>query len=459
MMDPQNNKILARAIIASQFAPPFMFAGVAVAIPSMGTDLHAGAISMGLLESLFLASQLALLLTIGRLADSSDKRTLYKYAMLGFGISSVLISLVSSLPLILALRFLQGITSAIFAATGPAILAEIVPANQRGRAYGSSIGAVYAGLTLGPLLAGILNDLYGWRAVFLAGGIILLMAAALILRLMQSRWRHPPKGAVHLPSSAIMLAAVGCLVAGTSLIHQGILGALFLLGGVVFAAGFIIWQLRLERPLLDIRALAGHPVLWKALLVQLLLYVSAASTVFMLSLFMQVALGESAQTAGQVIAAGTVLMVVIAPLSGRLADRFPPQLVTSAGLGCVLLSSFMGIMLGKDSGLTFLIIMFTLQGIGFALFSSPNMTLIMSSVPATKTSMASALGAKARSLGMMCGMLIATLLISFHYGNTPIARDPSALASLPSHLYLILSVLTALALFISVTTHQQRAKQ
>jgi MFS family permease len=74
----KGHRLLVWTIVASQFAPPFMFSGVAVALPAMGSDLNAGAMSLGLVETLFLASQLAFLLPVGRLADARDKTTLYK---------------------------------------------------------------------------------------------------------------------------------------------------------------------------------------------------------------------------------------------------------------------------------------------------------------------------------------------------------------------------------------------
>ncbi|MCP5046777.1 MAG: MFS transporter [bacterium] len=166
MTQTKNNRLLVWTIVASQFTPAFMFSGVAVALPAMGTDLDAGATSLGLVETLYLAGSVAFLLPIGRLADASDKNTLYKFGLLSFGVSSILIGLLSSMPAILVIRFLQGVTSAIFSATGPAILADIVPAEQRGKAYGSSMGAIYTGLTLGPIVAGFLIDLWGWRASF-----------------------------------------------------------------------------------------------------------------------------------------------------------------------------------------------------------------------------------------------------------------------------------------------------
>src|SRR5438309_3500249 len=131
--------LLVPAIAASQFAPPFMISGVAVALPALGNDLAAGATALSLVETVFLAAAVALLLPAGRLADASDKATLYKLGMVTFALSSLLVGLVSSVPAILCLRFVQGITSAAVQAAGPAIIADAVPPERRGKAYGITI--------------------------------------------------------------------------------------------------------------------------------------------------------------------------------------------------------------------------------------------------------------------------------------------------------------------------------
>src|SRR5687767_8227829 len=166
-----------------------MFAGVAVALPAMGEELHAGATSLGLVETLFLAGSLAFLLPIGRLADASDKRTIYKFGLLAFALSSLLISRLTSMPAILVVRFFQGITSAIFGATAFAIIADVVPVERRGRIFGASTGMIYAGLTLGPIIAGYLIDVASWRAVFVVGAAPLLIGCAVIHVLLPSSWR------------------------------------------------------------------------------------------------------------------------------------------------------------------------------------------------------------------------------------------------------------------------------
>ena len=446
---PKGQRILVWGVIVSQFGPAFMFSGVAVALPSMGADLNAGAVSLGLVEMLFLAGSVAFLLPIGRLADAGDKNTLYKVGMLGFGLSSLLIAAVSSMPLILIIRFLQGLFSAIFTATGPAILADIVPAEQRGKAYGSSLGAIYAGLLLGPVCGGFLSDHWGWRAVFLAGGLVLLLVYVFIFFLLPSKWRSPGK-AIHLPSALLMIVAVLSLVGGSSLLHLGWPGYALLSLGVLLAVGFVRLQKNVKRPLLDIPKLMAHRVLRNALCIQMLLYMNAFSSIFLLSLYMQISLGHPAQTSGQVLAFGSVLMAVVAPISGMLSDRFRPRVITAVGVASVLVSMLLAVNLGAETGLLFVALVIAAHGLGFALFASPNMTLIMNSVPPEAFSMASALASKARSLGMVIGMMITTFFISRSLGNDPVAQHPLLFIDIMRTVFTILAVLAAGSLAFAV---------
>jgi MFS family permease len=448
MKDP--HPLLVPAIAASQFAPPFMISGVAVALPALGTDLAAGATALSLVETLFLAAAVALLLPAGRLGDASDKAALYKLGMATFALSSILAGLVSSMPAILALRFVQGVTSAAVQATGPAIIADAVPPERRGRAYGITIGAVYAGLTLGPICAGFLVDLWGWRAVFLSGGALVLVLLAPIHFMLRAAWRRPPAGAVHVPSTLLVTAAMLALVGGAATVREGALGYGAMVLGLFLFFPFIYWQRRLAQPLLNVELLLRNTVLWRALLVQWLLYCNAFGTVFLLSLYLQTVLARSANTAGQVLAVGTLLMAAIAPFAGILADRTRPAVIASGGVAVVLIAALMATGLGAGSHLVHVGLVLAVQGVGFAFFSSPNTTMVMNAVPPNRTGIAAALSATARSLGMVSGMLIVGALVSLNLGHDPVGADPARFVATMHTSFWILAAVTLAALAASL---------
>jgi MFS family permease len=450
MKAPAPHRLLVPAIAASQFAPPFMISGVAVALPAMGADLAAGATALSLVETLFLAASVAMLLPAGRLGDAADKATLYKLGMAAFALCSIAIGLAASVGAILALRFVQGLLSAAAQATGPAIIADVVPPERRGRAFGLAIGSVYAGLTLGPIVAGVLVDLWGWRAVFLAGGAAVLLLLAPIHFMLRARWRRPAPRAVHLPSAALALVAMLCLVGGAATLREGAAGYGAMAAGLALLAVFVYSQRRVAQPLLDVGVLVRNHVLRNALLVQWLLYCNAFGAVFLLSLHMQSVLGHAANTAGQVIAVGTLLMAAIAPLAGRLADRRRPGLIAAAGAAVVLVAALMATRLDAGSSLLFVALVLAVQGVGFALFSTPNMTMVMNAVPPERTGIASALSAASRSLGMVSGMLVVGALVSVNLGHDPVGADPARFVATMQTSFWILAAVSAVALALSL---------
>ena len=84
------DRVLVWAIVAAQFGPPFMFSGVAVALPEMGHELHMSATELGLVETAFIATATAFVLPAGRFADVADRRSLCKWGLLAFGLIPIL---------------------------------------------------------------------------------------------------------------------------------------------------------------------------------------------------------------------------------------------------------------------------------------------------------------------------------------------------------------------------------
>jgi len=349
----------------------------------------------------------------------------------------------------------QGVASAGVQAAGPAIIADAVPPERRGRAYGIAIGSIYAGLTLGPICAGFLVDLWGWRAVFLAGGALALVLLVPIQFMLTARWLRPPRGAVHLPSTFLAVAAMLALVGGAATLREGAPGYAAMVLGLALLAAFVLLQRRVAQPLLEVALLMRNVMLRSALLVQWLLYCNAFGAVFLLSLYMQSALGHSANTSGEVLAVGTLLMAAIAPAAGILSDRYRPCVIASCGVAVVLIAALLATGLGAGSHLLHVGLVLAVQGVGFAFFSSPNMTMVMNAVPPNRTSIASAFSATARSLGMVSGMLIVGALISVNLGHDPVGADPARYVATMHASFWILAAITALALAISLLSRTE----
>jgi MFS family permease len=171
---------------------------------------------------------------------------------------------------------------------------------------------------------------------------------------------------------------------------------------------------------------------------------------------MQVSLGHSAKTSGQVLAIRTVVMAVVAPVAGILTDRYRPRLVSSFGVACILVSALVATTSHERSSLLFVALVLAAHGLGFGLFLSPNTTIIMNSASASARGMASALGAEARSLGMVFGMIVTSILISLAIGDDPVGQHPIRFIGTMVTAFSVLAVLTAVALVVCFLTRTQR---
>ncbi len=441
--------LLIALIALSQFASAFMHAIVGVPLPTMARELGASGLELSLLDTVFLGAAAALLLPIGRFADVTDKNSLFKWGLAGLAIATFAIGLQPTMGLIIACRFLQAVAASFVIATSMAIVADIAPRDQIGRMVGLAIGATYMGLATGPYFAGLVTTHLGWRWVFFLAAIPPLASYALSRFTLPSRWQ-PPTAPVNVVNSALLAAAIATLIAASATIGRGAVGYILFAVAAVFVAVYVAAERRSANPLLRFGAIVANRRLSQALLVQFLVYCGTVGTSFLLSIYLQVIRGHTPEGAGEILIVGPIVMAVFAPLGGRLADRFPPHFITFLGGTFILCQTVLAAFLDAGSSLVLILAVMVFQGLGFAFFSAPNISNIMTSVPAADRGMASALSAEMRSLGMMVSMAIVTVLISVRLGTAAISSVPERFLSVMTLVFIAFSVLTALGVLASI---------
>jgi MFS family permease len=133
--------------------------------------------------------------------------------------------------------------------------------------------------------------------------------------------------------------------------------------------------------------------------------------------------GFDSQTAGMILLAAPLCQVVLAPIAGRLSDKFVPQILAAIGMALGTISLFLFSSLSSTTSMEFLFVAMIIYGIGFGLFSPPNTNVIMGSVPPKDTSVASAAVATMRTVGQAMSMGILTLVFAFVMGNVPMIEQ------------------------------------
>ncbi|MCD4768945.1 MAG: MFS transporter, partial [Bacteroidales bacterium] len=149
------------------FITPFMGAAINLALPAIGKDLDANAIQLNWIVTIYLLTTALFMLPFGRLGDIVGRKKIFMYGLILFTLSTLAITFSKNIGYFLIFRSLQGLSSAMIFGNTMAIITSVFPPGERGKAMGINITAVYAGLSSGPFLGGLLTEYFGWRSIFI----------------------------------------------------------------------------------------------------------------------------------------------------------------------------------------------------------------------------------------------------------------------------------------------------
>ncbi|MFK5926105.1 MAG: MFS transporter [Desulfuromusa sp.] len=411
------------SICMAHFLNPFMLSAVGVALPVIGREFSASALQLGLVETAFMLSMVIFLLAMGRFGDIHGRRKIFQLGLLLFALSGGLISLSSSIEMVIALRFLQGIGGAMVNATTMAILVAAFPPQERGRALGIAVASVYAGISCGPFVGGFLIELFGWRSLFYLMVPLGLLTYLVTWVKIKQEWADSKgepfdwKGVlVYAPSILMLVYGVTNLKDGSGMWGLLILSTLGLLL-------FILIEKRAPYPMLDVRLLLENRVFALSNLAALFNYAATFGVTFFLSLYLQFVKGMGPHQAGTILIAQPVMQTLLSPFCGRLSDRIPASILATLGMGFCAVGLAVAANLSVDSSLTQVVLLLVFLGVGFALFSSPNISMIMGSVQPRYLGVASGLSASMRSFGMLTSMTIITVIFSYLMQGKPVTLE------------------------------------
>lgn len=404
----------------SGFLTPVLGSSVNIALASIQQELSVDAVLLSWIATAFLLACAVSLVPMGKVADILGRKKVFSIGTTIFTIASVLCGMSQTASWLVIFRAAQGIGSAMIFSTGVAILASVFPPQERGRAMGLNVAAVYCGLSLGPFLGGVLTEHVGWRSVFFFPVPLGIASAYFSLRL-RGEWAEARGEDFDLVGSIIYSLAIMAVMFGLSSL-PGAPGAGILLLGAIAVVGFIMWEQRARHPVLEMSLFKDNTIFAFSSLAALVHYSATFAVSFLLSLYLQHIRGLNPQSAGLVLVSQPVVMALISPLAGRLSDRIEPRGVASSGMALTALGLGLLAFLKPETPMGSVIGTLVLLGLGFALFSSPNMNAIMGSVEKRFYGAASGTLGTMRLLGQMFSMGIATLIFSIYIGRVQI--DP-----------------------------------
>jgi EmrB/QacA subfamily drug resistance transporter len=449
-----DERILKKSVLLvsafAAFLTPFMGSAINLALPSIGKDFNASAIELGWIASSFILSSAIFLLPFGRLADITGRKKVFTYGIILFTLSTFLIIFSWNIESLIIFRILQGIAGAMIFGTSLAIITSVFGPGERGRAMGINITAVYAGLSGGPGIGGLLTQYFGWRSIF--GFLVPLgiVSLYLIFKKMKPEWAESKGEKFDWKGSVIYGVSLASFMYGFSKLPSSA-GWIFLGGGMLFGIIFALFEKAIANPVFDIRLILRNRVFAFSGIAALIHYSATSATGFFISLYLQYLKGFDARTAGFIMISQPVMMALLSPLAGRLSDKYNPGVIASAGMGLTATGLIMLCFIHESSPVLLIICLLVVMGIGFALFSSPNSNAIMSSVEKKHLGVASGVVGTMRMVGQMLSMGIAMMLLALFMGKGAItpATFPVFIKVMRTG-FVIFSILCILGIFASL---------
>jgi len=400
-----------------------------VGLPIIASSLHADAEQAIWFTQAYTIGSTVALLFVGRVSDMFGRVRNYTLGFIVFTIGSLLTSLSMNPNEVILSRIIQGLGAASLFANSAAIITDAFPAGELGLALGTNQIAFRVGSMASLTLSGLLLSILDWRYLFYVNipiGIFGTIWANRRLKEVNAHetgipmdWRGLFSFTVFISSLLLSLTfaaygiAQGSVVAGLGLV------------ATVAIVVFVREENGTRHPLLDLRLLRIREFSG-GVIAQLLNAMAFGAFLLIISLYLQLVKGLSPLEAGIAILPFDLAFLITGPLSGRFSDRFGTRPFTTAGLATVSLALLLFSSIGPDTQYPTVVAYLAICGIGMGLFTSPNISSVMGSVPAFRRGVASGLRATFFNVGLTLSFNAVILVLAFY---VPYAQLTSIVSS------------------------------
>lgn len=382
---------------------------VNVALPSIQQDLGASISGLVWTVSGYTLSFAVLLATGGRLGDIFGRRRIFLIGVVIFALSSATAGLAPDATSLVVSRIIQGIGAALMMPGTLSIITDVFPAHERGKAMGTWAGVSALALAIGPVLGGFLTEHVSWRAIFYINVPVAIGAVlATLFAVRESRDTSVGRDVDYAGVAVLtagLTALVLALVEGNSWGWGSTQTIALIAVALISLPLFVAVENRVKAPIVQFKLLSDRDFLG-AIVVASVISFAMLGVFFFLALYMQDILGYTPLEAGVRFLPSTLMIVAIAPVAGRLSDRYGPRWLIGGGLLIVAASLFSFSKIAVDSSYLDLLPGFMLLGIGIAMTMSPMTSAAMNAVPVQKAGIASGVLSMFRMVGGSLGVAV-----------------------------------------------------
>jgi len=382
---------------------------VNVALPAIRNDLHASVSGLQWVIDAYTLVLASLLMLSGSTADRIGRKKVFQTGLVVFSLGSLLCGIAPTLGLLVAFRVLQAIGGSMLNPVAMSIIRNVFD-DPRERATAIGIwGAVFGlSIALGPVLGGALVDSVGWRSVFFVnvpiGAVALVLTAMLVP---ESRAEHPrrldPVGQLLVIAALVSLTYAIIEAPRAGWTSPGIL-TLFAFSLASFVA-LVLYELRRREPLVEMRFFRSAPFSG-ASAIAICAFAALGGFLFLNTLYLQGVRHLSPFHSGLYLLPMAGMVLVCAPLSGRIVGRRGARIPLVVASCAVIVSSLMLTQVTPTTAPAYLLVAYFLFGIGSGMINPPITNTAVSGMPASQAGVAAAIASTSRSVGLTLGVAV-----------------------------------------------------
>jgi EmrB/QacA subfamily drug resistance transporter len=433
---------------------------VNVALPSIEKDLHISISELEWIVTAYALTFAAFLITGGKLGDLYGRRRLFVIGLLIFTFSSLACGLAPTAGFLIGARAVQGVGAAMMNPATLSIITHTFPPKERGQAIGIWAGVSALALAIGPLVGGLIVENINWNWIFFVNvpvGAAGLVASQIFIPESRDTSHEQSLDLPGLATSALGLFALSyALIEGNGKGWTSPEIIAFFVAAAILLVGFVLLERHQRLPMLDL-SLFKIGAFSGANTVAMLVSLGMFGVFFFVSLYIQNILGYSATQAGAMFLPMTMLIIVVAPIAGRLSDRIGSRWLMGAGMTVVGISLLLYQRVTLHSDFWTLLPAMVLGGIGMAMTMSPMTSAAMGAVPVDKAGVGSGVLNSFRQVGGSLGIaLMGAILASYIQHPT---RSPAGAQDFVNGLHAALLVsagITFAAALVAVVTVRTR---
>ena len=456
-MKPNRYSVLA-VICLSGAMVPFTGSSINLALPQISGELKMNAVALGWVVTAFLLSSAILQIPFSRVGDMFGRKKVLISGVFLFSLASVACALSPTGNMLIAARFVQGIAGAMLSGVSMAIVTSVFPANERGKALGINTAVIYFAIAAGPFLGGMLTHYWGWRSVFMVTACLGLLALTGISTVLKGEWIDAKGEKFDWCGTLIYAIGLSAIIYGCSVLPS-VLGFSLIAAGLVSFTVFVYYEKRQPAPVFNMNMFLANRVFRMSSFATLINYAATFAIGFMLSLYLQYIKGFDAQKAGLVLVIQPVVQTIISPLAGKWSDRAKAGNIATLGMSIIVVCLLGMLFLTPGTSIIMLIVLLAILGTGFALFSSPNVNVIMGSVEKRYLGMASATTGTMRMTGQSISMGVTMMMIAIFVGKTQITIENHLLfMKCLQYTFGIFVAFCALGVYLSMVRNSRKGK-